>query len=132
MSKRGTLKSGLLGVIIGSIAGVLFAPKAGKETRKDIKDAAKKAGAEAEKQLKEMHGQLASKIDDLADRTKEAKGASKNELQKLGERAESVKDRVSEAISTLRAGESSEEETAKALKEAQDTINEIAKKVKKK
>ena len=34
----------LLGVVVGGIAGVLFAPKSGKETRHDIAEGAKKAG----------------------------------------------------------------------------------------
>jgi gas vesicle protein len=42
------MKGTMLGVLIGAVAGVLFAPKSGKETREDIKktakDVAKKAG----------------------------------------------------------------------------------------
>ncbi len=39
-----------LGAILGGIAGVLFAPKKGSDTREDIKAEAKKAKVEAETQ----------------------------------------------------------------------------------
>ncbi len=37
----------LLGAVVGGIAGVLFAPKSGKETRHDIAEGAKKVGNKA-------------------------------------------------------------------------------------
>ena len=37
----------LLGTVVGAIAGVLMAPKSGKETRHDIAEGAKKAGSKA-------------------------------------------------------------------------------------
>lgn len=37
----------VLGVAVGAIAGVLFAPKSGKETRHDIAEGAKKASNKA-------------------------------------------------------------------------------------
>jgi len=40
---------------VGYLTGILTAPKSGKETRKDIKDAAEHGMAEAEKQLKKLH-----------------------------------------------------------------------------
>ena len=41
--------------VAGYVAGILTAPKSGKETREDIKHAATKAKTEAEKKLKELH-----------------------------------------------------------------------------
>lgn len=37
----------LLGTVVGAIAGVLMAPKSGKETRQSIAAGAKKAGSKA-------------------------------------------------------------------------------------
>ena len=42
----------------GYLAGILTAPKSGKETREDIKDTAVKTYSEAEKQLKKLHTEL--------------------------------------------------------------------------
>ena len=43
---------------VGYLAGVLSAPKSGKETRKDIARTASKARIEGEKQLKNLHSEL--------------------------------------------------------------------------
>lgn len=49
MGKGGTfLKGALVGVLAGATAGVLLAPKSGKETREDIKKAAAKLSKDAQ------------------------------------------------------------------------------------
>jgi gas vesicle protein len=48
MSKK-AVKVGILAAIGGVIAGILLAPKSGKETRADIKREAKKAGEKGKK-----------------------------------------------------------------------------------
>lgn len=72
-SKKADKKSGsgkfilgaALGAIGGAIAGVLMAPKSGKETRKDIKDGAnkvaKKAKTEVAKEAKTVKAAAAKK-----------------------------------------------------------------------
>ena len=47
---------------VGYVAGILTAPKSGKETRKDIGDAAVKAKNEAERKLKKMHSELTNPV----------------------------------------------------------------------
>ncbi|WKZ31024.1 MAG: YtxH domain-containing protein [Candidatus Dojkabacteria bacterium] len=42
------LKGALVGAVAGATAGILFAPKSGKETREDIKKAAAKLSKEAQ------------------------------------------------------------------------------------
>lgn len=61
-----------IGAFVGAVAGILFAPKEGKETRKDIADGAKKAADGAKKaadvvkcKAEESYGSLKTKIHDL-------------------------------------------------------------------
>ena len=58
MDKR--VKKFAIGTVIaaaaGYVAGLLTAPKSGKETREDIKNTAVKTYKVAEKELKELHG----------------------------------------------------------------------------
>lgn len=70
MVKRDGAKWGIIGVILGALAGLLFAPKAGKETRQDIKQGAKKAKIEAEKKLSQAKAEAAK-------RTNQAKSTAK-------------------------------------------------------
>jgi gas vesicle protein len=67
-SKKWALGAIIAG-IAGYIAGILTAPKSGKETRQDIKDAAEQGMAEAEKQLKKLHTQMS----DLLGQAKDSK-----------------------------------------------------------
>jgi len=53
MANKSGAKWGLIGAAVGAVAGLLFAPKSGKETRADIKQGADKAKAEAEKKLQQ-------------------------------------------------------------------------------
>lgn len=60
MSKQTNTLLGLVtGVAIGGLLGVLFAPKAGKETREDISDKAKELAEKAAKTKKELTAKLA-------------------------------------------------------------------------
>jgi gas vesicle protein len=79
MGKKSAAKWGVLGAMAGAIAGVLFAPKSGKETRTDIIRGAGKAKDETGKkidQAKQEVGkrgqQVKSTATSYADKTKRA------------------------------------------------------------
>lgn len=70
-------KGALIGALAGAAAGILLAPKSGKETRKDIKDGAenlaKKSKGLVEKGVDEVKGVLErgkESVEDLADDVK--------------------------------------------------------------
>jgi gas vesicle protein len=100
----------ILGVVAGAIAGVLFAPKSGKETREDIKDETKKLAHSAEAELKKLEGEIASKLkssklaatvkkeaEQIIKEIREALGdedITPEKLEKTLKRAKSVKSRV--------------------------------------
>jgi len=60
MATKQTIKGLLVGLALGSLAGVLLAPKSGKDTRNDIKKAYKKTSQE-----------IANKISDLKELSQE-------------------------------------------------------------
>lgn len=133
MSKKSILKSGIIGVVIGSIAGILFAPKSGKETRQDIKETATKATIEAEKHLKDVHKQLSEKLEDLAGLTETAKGKAKSELQELSSKSEIIKGKIGETITALHEGDDTNSQAADdIIAEGKKAIESIAKKTAKK
>jgi len=93
MSDKGKAKWGILGVIAGAIAGVLFAPKAGKETREDIKKGAVKAKDEVGEKAGQVKTEVSKKVTsakkgagDLAGKAtraaKKGAGAVKEEFSK--------------------------------------------------
>lgn len=100
MSKGKFALGALFGAAIGMVAGILTAPKSGKETRADLKvkaDEAKKkadkAIAEAKVKGEKLYGDVRSKADsavkdakgtvnDYADRVKRAAVSAKEELDR--------------------------------------------------
>ena len=86
MSKDNTVKKIAIGTAIagvaGYVAGILTAPKNGRETRKDIKDTAAKGVAEAEKKLKALHTELGHALDEAKSKGGELGDKAKKELDK--------------------------------------------------
>lgn len=121
MSKDGTKKLAIgaaIGVVTGFVAGILTAPKSGKETRADIKNTASKVTAEAEKQLKNMYTELTETINKAKALAKSEGAKVKKELLKALASAEATQQKVREVISAVRDGEAGHPELDKALKDA--------------
>jgi gas vesicle protein len=82
----------LVAGVVGAAAGVLMAPKSGKETRADIKRESKKAKDNAQKQYHQARQKASQKSDELkqkaADKTQELASKGNDAAQR---RAESVK-----------------------------------------
>lgn len=70
-----------IGAALGGIFGVLFAPKAGKETREDISKAAK----ETAKKIKENADQVGEKIQKVVEEGKERIEKLKNDKDAITE-----------------------------------------------
>lgn len=61
------LLSFILGGIVGGVLGVLFAPKAGKETREDISEAAAEIKKEAQKFAKDAKARVDGFVEESKD-----------------------------------------------------------------
>ena len=133
MTKRkGNLAlGGLLLAGLGYVAGVLTAPKSGKETRKDIQDNVAKAKTEAEKKLKELHGELTHLVDQGKQTAKELSSKAKAELEKAVETGHQAKTKAREVLSAVHEGESDDRELQKAIDEANKAVEHLRKYVEK-
>jgi len=112
---------------IGYLAGILTAPKSGKETREDIKNTANQAISEAEKQLKTLHTQINDLADEAKKGGKELSKKAKGELDELVEMANDSKQRVREMISGIHEGDADDKELQKAIKDAQKAVDHLRK-----
>lgn len=110
---------------IGYVAGVLTAPKSGKETRADIKNAASKAKTEAEKKLKVVLSELNSRLDEAKKKGSKLTGKAKSEYDKAIVNATAAKDKVREVLSALHDGDAEDPELKKALKDAKDALKHL-------
>ncbi len=109
----------------GYLAGVLTAPKSGKETRKDIKDVAERGISEAEKDLKNLHTELAKVLDEVKSRGEKPVGRAQKELTDLLEKAKDTKEKAREILSAIHEGEVEDKELRKAIKDANNAIDHI-------
>lgn len=110
---------------LGYVAGVLTAPKSGKETRKDIHDKTLKAKTEAEKKLKELNTELNNLIATAKSKAKSAQAGAKTELQKALEAAVNAKEKAREVISAFHEGESEDKDLQKAVTDVNKAIDHL-------
>lgn len=115
----------ILAAVAGYVAGILTAPKSGKETRKDIKDAAQKRITELEKQLKKVHTELSAHITKVKKEAASLKGRAKKEADTLIERATKAKDKTRVALSSIHGGEADDKELQKAIDDAEKAVEHL-------
>jgi len=107
---------------VGYLAGILTAPKSGKETRKDIGDAAAKAKNEAERRLKSLHSELNSLLDQSKKHATKLTAEAKKDLSTAIEKAQSAKEKVRQILSGLHEGDADDSDLQKAIKEADQAV----------
>jgi gas vesicle protein len=112
---------------IGYMAGILTAPKSGRETRKDIERAALKAKSEAERALKSLHSELASLISQAKRHAKSVNKEAKTDLDKAIADAQNARAKVREILSALHEGETENHDLQKAIDEVNSSLEHLKK-----
>lgn len=116
---------GVIAAAAGYVAGILTAPKSGKETRADIKDAAEKTMAEAEKDLKNLHTELDKIIKEAKARHAKLTSKAQKELSQLIDKAKDTKEKAREMLSALHEGGAEDKDLAKAIKDANNALEHL-------
>lgn len=116
----------LVGAAAGFVAGILTAPKSGKETRQDIKSTANKAKLRAEKELKKLQGELGELIAKGKKAAKQEGAKAKKGLDEALKVAQAKQQKVKEMISALKNGETDQPELEKAIKDAKKAKDHLA------
>lgn len=111
----------------GYVAGILTAPKSGKETRKDIHNQAIKARKQTEKKLKELNSELSKLIATAKTKAKGAEAGAKAELHKALEKAVAAKEKAREILSAMHEGESDDKDLQKAVNDVNKAIDHLKK-----
>lgn len=120
-----------IAAVAGFLAGILSAPKSGKETRQDIKSSANKGALEAEKDLKKLHDEIDKAIEQAkANKSKLSKTAQK-ELAELVDKAKDNKNKAGEVLDAVRAGEAEDRDLDRAVKSASRSLAHLKKYLKK-
>ena len=109
----------------GYIAGILTAPKSGKNTRKDIKKATNESVTQAEKELKKLYTQLGKVIDEARIKGDKLSAKTKNELAEIVEKAQDTKEKTREVISAFHEGDAEDADLKKAVKQANKSLDHL-------
>lgn len=109
----------------GYLAGLLTAPKSGRETREELRSATGGKFSEIEKQLKGLHGELDSLAGEAKDKGDDLSGKAQKELHKLAESAKDSKEKVREVLTSVQSGKASDKDLNKALADAKHAIDHI-------
>lgn len=122
--KKTTIAIGLAG-LAGYLAGILTAPKSGKETREDIKQATRTGMSEAEKQLKRALAELGELIDEAKKRGNELGDKANKELSDLGDRAKVAREKAREVLSAIHEGDAEDKDLQEAVQQANAAVKHL-------
>jgi gas vesicle protein len=114
-----------LSALAGYIAGILTAPKSGKETRKDIKDKTAASYVATEKELKKLHTELADVISEVSNRIESFKGRTGKDAGEALDMGREVKQKAREVLSALHDGEADDKDLKKAIQDATKAIEHL-------
>lgn len=109
----------------GYVVGVLTAPKAGKDTRQDIKDTAAKGVAKVEQQLQNLQDELKSLIDNATGASANLSKKAKAELDDVVDKAEDAKFKVRQVMKALKEGTADDKELQRAIDDAKKAIKHL-------
>lgn len=116
-----------IGAAAGYITGILTAPKSGKETRSDLADKAGTVAKGAEGQLQEAADELGVTMDTLKSKSLALSAKARQEYDENLVKAKDAKNKASEVLKAVRAGEASDPELNKAVKQARQAIKNLSK-----
>ncbi len=118
--------------VAGYVAGILTAPKSGKQTRGDIKDAADKGLAEAEKDLKKAQAELDKIIKEAKSGSDKFSAKAQKEFGELVEKAKDTKEKAREVLGAVKEGAADDKDLNKAVKDANAALKHLRDYLKKK
>jgi gas vesicle protein len=130
MSKNTTRKLAIgtaVAAAAGYVVGILTAPKAGKETRQDLKDGAAKGKAKVEEQLQRAQDELKSLYDSALEQRSKLGSKAKGELQDLLDKADDARHKAGEMLTAVRKGEADDVELQRTLNDAKRAIKHLRK-----
>lgn len=130
MAKNNTGKFALGAVVAGVagyVAGILTAPKSGKETRADIAQKADDVKSDAEAQLQRAEAELKELAAKAQGKGAELKGRAKTEYDQALTKAKTAQGKAREVLAAMRKGKAKNPELNAAIKQAKEARKNLAK-----
>lgn len=120
-----------LAAVAGYIAGILTAPKSGKQTRNDMKNAAQNGMKEAETEAKKLQTEAEELLKEAKAKGADLNDKARKELSELADKAKVAKDKTTTLLVAVKNGEADDKELQRALDQARNAIKNVRKYLKK-
>ncbi len=124
MLKKVIIATGIA-ALAGYLAGILTAPKSGRETRQDLKDAGARGLSEAEKQLKKTLAELSGLMDEVKVRSATLGDRAGKELDELVGKAKVARDKAREVLSAIHEGDAEDKDLQEAVTRANEALKHL-------
>ncbi|HET7529117.1 MAG TPA: YtxH domain-containing protein [Candidatus Saccharimonadales bacterium] len=120
------LGSAIAGVA-GYLAGLLTAPKSGKQTRKEIAKTAGSIKDDTEDQLQNLNTELKELIKTTKVKTVALSSTARAEFNEAVVKAKDAQNKSAQVLKAAKAGEASDPDLNKAVKQARQAIKNLSK-----
>lgn len=115
----------LIACVAGYLAGILTAPKSGKETRGDIQRAASKTKTDAERNLKNLYSELHELTEQGSKKVKQLRTRGKTELKAAVDKGTEAKGKARELLTALHDGDADDKDLHRAITEVKKAIKHL-------
>ncbi len=115
----------LVAAAAGYLTGILTAPKSGKETREDVRNAAVKAKVEAEKNLKALHSEINEQTARAKQIALKLQADGKDELNQIVEKANKAKEKAKVMLTAIHDGDVEDVDLKAAIKEVSSALKHL-------
>lgn len=113
--------------LAGYLAGVLTAPKSGSQTRRDISKKAEDLKYDAEGQLVDLNDELKDLIKKTKVKTLALSSTARAEFNEAVVRAKDAQNKTTQVLKAAKAGEASDPDLNKAVKQARLAVKNLGK-----
>ena len=110
---------------VGYVAGILTAPKSGKDTRQDISDKASELKQESIDHLEDLRDELDELLKVTKDKTVALSAKAREEFNEAVVSAKDAKNKAGTVLKAVKAGEADDPELNKAIKQAKLAIKNL-------
>lgn len=117
----------VIGAAAGYVAGILTAPKSGKETREDIKVAANKVKKSAIEKYEHVRTDLNGAIEDAKLKAKDLSDKGRKELDVLVEKGKTAQGKASDVFTAVKQGAADDKDLDKAVHEVKKAKDHLVK-----
>lgn len=126
-TKKNFVLFALITGLFGFLAGILTAPKSGKETREDIKDRAHDIKQTSITQLTNIEAELGKLIKEVSGKASRLNNKARSEYNEATIRARDAQNKSKTVLKAVKNGTAENDDLDLAVKQAKDAIKNLSK-----